>query len=97
MYPSFLSGASEVDLSESKRVWAKYLARYEQAEIMTALERCPIQFPKFAPTVGEFVSLLKRVPAHQDYEVPKLSHMPSDDVRAREMTKIRDLVRMKSL
>ena len=66
-YPFFLP-KGDSDLMAKTNMWAKLLRPYDDASRKDALRRCLQHYEnKGGPTVGEFLKLLKREPAHQDF------------------------------
>jgi hypothetical protein len=55
-YPNFLKGQDEIP---AKRLWYVQLESYTGEQIKAALSLSIERYPTFAPTIGEFKSLLK--------------------------------------
>lgn len=55
-YPTFLKNENE---TETKRLWFSHLESFSEDKIDAALKIMPDEFPKFAPTVGEFKKLCR--------------------------------------
>jgi hypothetical protein len=55
-YPTFLKNENE---TETKRLWFSHLESFSEDKIDAALKIMPDEFPKFAPTIGEFKKLCR--------------------------------------
>jgi hypothetical protein len=66
-YPFFLPKV-DTDLIAKTNMWAKLLRPYDDSRRKDALKRCLEHYDnKGGPTVGEFLGLLKRNAAHEDF------------------------------
>lgn len=83
-YPGFIKGLDEKHTRATKRRWAAQLMHYSDERIMDALNRCPDNYPRHVPTIGEFKALCKQHPAHTPVEPLKLEMLKSSDQVGRE-------------
>lgn len=92
----FMHAKTETEINSAKMLWIRALKPFDDKTVARAAERALTEYPKQAPSVGEFTGLCRTAPAHQDAG-PRMLPAPRANLTRQqsEMAKIKRMLGMK--
>ena len=105
IYPSWMKGKWDDEVSLAKEIWVGHLRRFHSDEspekkaklIAQAVDQAIDRFPTHPPTLGEFKQMLAVRPEHRTVKLKVIEPSKNPDVAKSAMKKIKDLVGKKKL